>query len=127
MSTTSDYRQGRRHEGIVPLGDLEAFGWTVISGTPAHAGRFDHGSLDTGPLVGIWSCTPGVIEMAAQPYNEFVTLFDGEVIATLDDGEPVALRAGDCFFVPKGSKIRWDIRRTVFKYLLACATGPLVT
>ncbi len=123
----SDYRQGVKQLKIEPLGELEAFGWTVVSGKPTHAGRFDYGSFETGPLVGIWSCTPGIIEMASQPYNEFVTLFDGEVNATLNDGPPVALKAGDCFFVPKGSKIRWEIKRTVYKYLLACATGPLVT
>ncbi len=122
----SDYRQGRPQAGVLPLGDLESFGWTVVSGKPGHSGRFDYGSFETGPLVGVWSCTPGIIEMAAQPYNEFVTLYEGEVIATLNDGAPVPLKAGDSFFVPKGSKIRWDIRRTVFKYLLACGTGPLV-
>ncbi len=121
----SDYRQGRPQAGVAPLGDLETFGWTVVSGKPAQSGRFDYGSFETGPLVGIWSCTPGIIEMAAQPYNEFVTLYDGEVIATLNDGTPVHLKTGDSFFVPKGSKIRWDIRRTVFKYLLACGAGPL--
>ena len=121
-----DYRQGATQQGVESLGKLEDFGWTVVKGKPEHFGRFDFGSFETGPLVGVWSCTPGIIEMASQPYNEFVTLFDGEVVATLNDGTPVPLKAGDSFFVPKGSKIRWDIKRTVKKYLLACATSPLL-
>ena len=121
----SDYRQGWDQQGIAPYEALTDSGWTIISGEPEQSIRIDHGTFEEGPLVGIWSCTPGVMELAALPYNEYVTVYEGLVVATVDDGEAVALKPGDSYFVPKGAKIRWDVRETVSKYLLMCGTGAV--
>src|SRR3546814_11621981 len=72
-----DYRQGQNETGIATHQPLTADGWTIVDGAPEQAIRIDSGTFEMGPLVGIWRCTPGVIEMAALPYNEFVTVFDG--------------------------------------------------
>src|SRR3546814_4804455 len=64
--------------------------------------------------------------MAALPYNEFVTVFDGSVTSSLDGENPVSLRPGDSFFVPKGARIRWHIHETVSKYLVICGDSPVV-
>jgi uncharacterized cupin superfamily protein len=122
----SDYRQGLKQTGIGAYHTLREDGWTVISGEPEQSVRIDHGTFEAGPLVGIWQCTPGVIEMGALPYNEFVTVYAGRVVATLNGNDPINLRPGDSFFVPAGATIRWDIRETVSKYLLICGTGPVV-
>ena len=124
--TDFDYRQGVSHEGIGPFPSLEESGWTILSGQPVQSVRVDYGGFEEGPLVGIWSCTPGTIEIESLPYNEFVTMYEGDVVATLNDGNPIALKPGDSFFVPKGGKIRWEIRQTVSKYLIISGSAPVV-
>jgi hypothetical protein len=123
--TIPDYRLATTQAGVVPYHPLEVDGWTIIAGSPVQSVRMDYGAFEAGPVVGIWACTTGIIEMSALPYNEFVTVFRGKVVATLDSGEPVELNAGDSFYVPKGSRIRWDIREDVAKYLVIAGTGPV--
>ena len=119
-----DYRQNTEQRDIGPCNSLAEDGWTVLEGTPLQTMRFDHGTLDDGPVVAIWECTPGKIHKDEQPFNEFLTLFAGEVEATLN-GESLTLLPGDSFFVAKGDAITWDVKKTVRKYLIACGNGPL--
>lgn len=119
-----DYRQNTTQEGVEPYLPLEEDGWEILEGNPVQSMRFDHGTLDSAPVLAIWNCTPGKIRKV-QPFNEFVTIFDGEVVATLN-GESQQLKPGDSFFVAKGDTITWDIKSTVSKYLIACGNGPLV-
>ncbi|MDH4110882.1 MAG: cupin domain-containing protein [Gammaproteobacteria bacterium] len=126
QGSSPDYRQGSLQAGITPYHPLQEDGWTIVAGSPVQSVRMDHGSFETGPLVGIWACTVGVIEMPVLPYNEFVTVYRGRVIATLDDAAPVELKPGDSFYVPKGSRIRWDVQEDVAKYVLIAGTCPVV-
>lgn len=122
----SDYRLRAMQSGIEPYHPLEEDGWTIVSGSPVQSVRMDHGSFEAGPLIGIWACTVGIIEMAEMPYHEFFTVFRGKVVATLNGAAPVELNPGDTFYVPKGARIRWDVREDVGKYLLIAGTGPIV-
>jgi hypothetical protein len=126
VSFAPDYRLATPQSGIAVYHPLEEDGWTIVSGTPVQSVRIDFGALEAGPMVGIWACTVGVIEIAALPYNEFLTVFRGVVVATLDSAAPVVLNPGDSFFVPRGSRIRWDIREDVAKYLVITGSGPVV-
>src|SRR3546814_7069540 len=100
-----DYRQGQNETGIATHQPLTADGWTIVDGPPEQAIRIDSGTFEMGPLVGIWRCTPGAIEMAALPFHEFVTVFDVSVTASLDGAHTVSLRPGDSFFFPTGARI----------------------
>ena len=60
------------------------------------------------------------------PFHEFVTLFQGKALITVDGAEPAEIKAGDSFFFPKGCAVRWDIRETVSKYMVVAGTGPVV-
>ena len=122
----TDYRQGLTHKNVEPHHELEKDGWTIVSGTPIKSLRIDHGTPANGPVVGIWSCTPGVIEMASLPFNEFVTIYQGRALLSLNGATPVELKPGDSFFVPKGSAVRWEIKETIAKYMLVCGTGSVV-
>jgi uncharacterized cupin superfamily protein len=126
VKTMFDYRQGVAQDRVLPHHALEKDGWTVVSGAPQKSLRIDGGSPQQGPVVGIWSCTPGVIEIASLPFNEFVTLFGGKALITVDGADSIEIKAGDSFFFPKGAAVRWDIRETVSKYMLVCGTGPVV-
>src|SRR3546814_19268467 len=79
-----DYRQGQNETGIATHQPLTADGWTIVDGAPEQAIRIDSGPFEMGPLVGIWRCKPGVIEIVASPYNEFLTVVDGRGTDPLD-------------------------------------------
>ena len=121
-----DYRHGTKQTNIQPHHELTKDGWTIVSGDPKKSLRIDCGTPQEGPVVGIWSCTPGIIEMASLPFHEFVTLFQGKALITVDGAEPAEIKAGDSFFFPKGCAVRWDIRETVSKYMVVAGTGPVV-
>lgn len=120
-----DYRQQTTQSILSPNPTLEDDGWSILAGNPCQSVRFDCGAMGAGPVLAVWRCTPGKIRKSSHPFNEFVTVLDGEVIATLDE-ESLELHRGDSFFVPKGGDITWEIKRTVTKCLMACGDGPLV-
>jgi len=64
--------------------------------------------------------------MASLPFNEFVTLYGGKALITVDGGEPTEIQAGDSFFFQKGAAVRWDIKETVSKFMLVCGNGSVV-
>lgn len=72
---------------------------------------------DTGNMtVGIWDSAAMVSEMEPFPVHEFVQMLEGEVTITAEDGSAQTFRAGDCFFVPKGTVCNWEIKHYVKKY-----------
>ena len=85
----------------------------IISGAPestmAILWRTDDGKLYNG----VWHCTPGVF-MLSSP-GETVTLIDGDLTITPEDGEPVTVRAGDVAYIPEGTRAKWEVRETVRK------------
>ncbi len=119
------YKQGIEQRDIKPIRTLVEEGWRILDGAPVQSLRLDHGSIANGPVVGIWKCTPAIIEKEVQPANEFVTIYEGALAAAINDGPIVELAPGDSFFLPKGVKIRWEIRETAAKYLIVCGAGPL--
>ena len=66
--------------------------------------------------VGVWDSEAMVSEMQPFPTHEFVQMLEGEVTITEDDGTAQTFRAGDCFFVPKGTVCSWEIKTYVKKY-----------
>ena len=121
-----DYRLSTIQTNISPYHALADDGWTVVSGAPEQSIRVDYGTFEGGPMVGIWKCTTGIIEMASMPYNEFFTVYEGEIIATLNNNKPTTLHPGDSFYVPKGAHIRLEIRKDVGKHILITGDSPVV-
>ncbi|WP_323785476.1 cupin domain-containing protein [Thalassovita sp.] len=66
--------------------------------------------------VGLWDSDAMASEMEPFPVHEFVQMLDGEVTITEEDGSAQTFRAGDCFFVPKGTVCSWEIKKYVKKY-----------
>ena len=55
-------------------------------------------------------------EMRPFPWYEFVQMLEGAVTITEEDGTPHIFKAGDTFFVPKGTVCSWKIDRYVKKF-----------
>ena len=61
-------------------------------------------------VVALYESTPALIAVNKPfPYDEFVTVLEGEVILTHIDGSKQTFKAGDSFLVPKGFLGTWDM------------------
>lgn len=74
-------------------------------------------------IVGTWESGPMVSKMLPFPTHEFVRMLEGEVAITEEDGSAQTFRAGDCFFVPKGTVCSWDIKDHVKKHYAILTAG----
>ena len=65
--------------------------------------------------VGVWECSPGGWEIQNRPDTETMLLLKGHVRMTTQGEDPVELREGDVFVLPKGWSGRWDVLETARK------------
>jgi uncharacterized cupin superfamily protein len=63
---------------------------------------------DSGTMfVGMWDSAPFQSEMKPFPCYELVQLLEGKLMITEEDGTAHEFKAGDAFFVPKGTVCSW--------------------
>lgn len=107
------YKQGQPITGLSPAGFLRSAGAKFTGPESIDSWRIDFGSLQSFPVVGVWSATKGKFDL---PYgvSEIATILEGRVIVSLN-GESHQLTAGDSFFVPKGEVVNWEILEDVKK------------
>ncbi|MEZ5926841.1 MAG: cupin domain-containing protein [Hyphomicrobiaceae bacterium] len=105
---------GPKGKGLEDWGGLPAEG--LESGTPQQTG---YGYLDekaTGMSAGVWACTPMTGKMDAWSVHEFMTLLEGSVTIVHKDGTELTVKAGESFFIPKGTLCQWKQPGNVKKY-----------
>jgi len=89
----------------------------VIKGPAPKQHNLTSFTNDTGNMfMGQWDSGPMVSEMLPFPTHEFVQMLEGEVTITEEGGAAQTFRAGDCFFVPKGTVCSWEIPTYVRKF-----------
>lgn len=66
--------------------------------------------------VGIWSCEAADFEMEPFSVHEFVRVIEGSANIIEEDGTVHTIKAGDCFFIPKGTVCRWQVPTYIKKY-----------
>lgn len=66
--------------------------------------------------VGMWDSSAFESEMLPFPTYEFVQLLEGEISITEEDGMVHVFKAGDAFFVPKGTVCSWKTTGNVKKF-----------
>ena len=63
-------------------------------------------------VVALYESTPALIAVNKPfPYDEFVTVLEGELILTHIDGKEQTFKAGDSFLVPKGFLGTWHMTK----------------
>ena len=76
-----------------------------------------HFTNDAGNMfVGMWDSSPFESEMRPFPCHEFVQLLEGEITITQEDGHSHQFKAGDAFFIPKGTVCCWKTTEYVRKF-----------
>lgn len=73
---------------------------------------------DDSILCGVWECAPCREEIDAYPVHEMMTVISGAVTLTHPDGRAETFRAGDTFFIAKGSPCVWEITETLRKFYM---------
>jgi uncharacterized cupin superfamily protein len=64
--------------------------------------------------VGLWKCAPGPSRWVFET-NESITMLEGRMTVTEDDGTVYDIAAGDSAVFAKGWSGTWDIHETVLK------------
>jgi uncharacterized cupin superfamily protein len=104
------------------LGTVADLGATILEGEAKVSGLLTHGSPTSPVSAGWFGCTRGRFDMV-YPFTEQATVVTGEV--TLRNGltgEAVRYRAGDSWFVQKGTPVTWEIHTARFvKHYFAVA------
>ena len=67
-------------------------------------------------FVGTWESTPFESEMLPFPCYEMVYLLEGSMTITDEAGKKHAFKAGDTFFIPKGTVCSWKTSETIRKF-----------
>lgn len=86
--------------GPMPADDL-------IAGEGLQHGRLWLDDAATGLMCGVWHCTPMTGAMGPWSTNEVMIIIDGAVTIDHADGSQLEIKAGDAFFIPKGTVCSW--------------------
>ena len=76
---------------------------------------------DESVLTGVWECAPCREEIDSYPVHEMMTLISGALTLTHPDGRVETFKAGDTFFIAKGSKVIWEITERLRKFYMIAA------
>jgi uncharacterized protein len=76
---------------------------------------------DESILSGVWLCAPCRSEIESYPVHEMMTVIEGSVTVTTADGKAETYRAGDTFFIAKGTRCTWEITQTLRKFYMIAA------
>ncbi|HEX2841148.1 cupin domain-containing protein [Hyphomicrobium sp.] len=79
----------------------------LIAGTGQQYGHLWLDDAYTGLLVGVWACSPMTGRMGPWSTNEVMLLLEGSVTIDHADGSSLDVKAGEAFFIPKGTVCSW--------------------
>ena len=96
----------------------------IRDGDPRAAGKFLWQSEDKRLGNGVWTCTPGSFTWD-YTWDETIYLVDGEVTIADQEGTSNTYRAGDLFFVPAGTRSKWQVTAAVRKVFHLSSETPV--
>ena len=73
---------------------------------------------DGSVAAGVWECPPCKVDIDNYPVNEMMTIISGALIMTNAEGVEETFGPGEVVFVPKGSKLTWQITERLRKYYM---------
>ena len=76
---------------------------------------------DESILTGVWECAPCKESYESYPVHEMMTVLSGSLTLTDADGHAEIFTVGDTFFIPKGTKLIWEITETLRKFYMIAA------
>ena len=90
----------------------------VLAGSPEAGSHHFFESADGKLEAGVWTGTPGTLNVKEYPVDEFMHFLEGRLVMTYENGESETLKAGDSFLLRKGTSFTWEIQEQVRKYFV---------
>jgi uncharacterized protein len=103
---------------------VTGLGAVIVSGTPEATGKITFQTNDKLISSGVWTCSAGVFDLSFG-WDEMSYILEGEVSIESSGGSPLKIKAGDFFFIPKGSKTRWVVTKPIKKVFFLRSPEPL--
>ena len=72
-----------------------------------------------GVHAGFWKCFAGTFTIEAHAVNEMCHILEGEGTITHFDGTVCPIKAGDSFFIPRKTKMVWQVETYLRKVYMA--------
>ena len=105
--------------GMVPSDLTAAEAFTTDDRTEIICPHFE--TEDETILTGVWECAPCREDIDAYPVHEMMTLISGALTLTHADGRVETFKAGDTFFIAKGTPVIWEITEKLRKFYMIAA------
>lgn len=109
-------RNGPKGKGLEDWGGLPAE--SLESGNPQQKGYLVLDDKEHAVTAGQWECTPFTGKMGPWSSNEFMQLLEGTVTIVHKSGKELTVKAGECFFIPKGTMCQWKQPTFVKKFFV---------
>ena len=85
---------------------------TELGSAVTRASRF----FDSGDVhAGFWECFEGSFTIESHAVNELCHILEGEAEIAHADGSVCSIKAGDSFFITKGTKMTWTVKKYLKK------------
>ncbi len=88
--------------------------FTVHEGNPVPSGKDFILPKGESFSEGLWSCTPGEFTIDFT-WEETIYLLAGSMTVEDESGKKYDVRPGDFLYIPKGSRQKWTIHKTIKK------------
>jgi len=102
-------KQGTTFTELDSWGTVADLGSEILEGEAKAFGKMTFGSPTDAVSAGYFGVTKSKFRMV-YPFNEHATVVFGEVILTDEStGQATRYKAGDSWFVTKGTSVLWDV------------------
>lgn len=91
---------------------------TILEGAAVERAHFFLASKDDKFFAGVWECTPCKEKVSSYPGDEFMTVLEGSVTVTDDQGITATYGVGDSFVMQKGWSGIWHMTEFFKKYFV---------
>jgi uncharacterized cupin superfamily protein len=108
--------QGPGNSGLATLPPIPKE--SLVSGEPVQSGVRYHEDPKSQLRIGVWACTPFKTVMEPHAVHEFMHVLEGSVTIVHEDGSELIVKAGERFFIPKGTVRSWQQTEAVRKYYM---------
>ncbi len=118
--TKNTFRLNPNPEGMAPSDFMGRDSFTTDD--KSETNLFAYVSDDESILSGVWDCAPAREEYPdGYGVHEMMYIIFGSVTLTHPDGRSETFKAGDTFFIPKGSPCTWENIEPMRKFYMIVA------